>query len=177
MDRPAIESRWKRILPYLSRPAPTPTQPPVQRVSYSSRDADHPPLLAPRLRVGWSCISASWLGLPRHVFGWLYLSQQEEVQDMKSAYRLRGCLQLNFWTSWPVFAKLHTSGLPLQHIQNPKFCFPTNSNPNITEGTTWWILRRPFWVLFRQSELPSKNTTQLLMLECKLVADLGRLSY
>ena len=32
LDGPGIESRWRRDFPHLSRPAPEPTQPPVQWV-------------------------------------------------------------------------------------------------------------------------------------------------
>jgi hypothetical protein len=37
LDGPEIESRLERDLPHLSRPAPRPTQPPIQRVLGLSR--------------------------------------------------------------------------------------------------------------------------------------------
>ena len=37
LDVPGIESRWRRDFPHLSRPAPAPTQPPVQWVPVLSR--------------------------------------------------------------------------------------------------------------------------------------------
>jgi hypothetical protein len=58
LDGPGIESRWGRDFPHPSRLALGPTQPPIQRVPSLSgevkrpgRGADHPPLLAPRLRM------------------------------------------------------------------------------------------------------------------------------
>ena len=42
LDGPGIESQWGRYFPHLLRPAPGPTQPPVQEVPGLSRGKERP---------------------------------------------------------------------------------------------------------------------------------------
>jgi hypothetical protein len=58
LDGPGIESRWGRDFPHLFRPALRPTQLPIQWVPGLSpgvkrlgRGVDHPPHLAPRVKI------------------------------------------------------------------------------------------------------------------------------
>ena len=75
-DQISVEKRFSQP----SRPGPKPTQPPVHEVPDLSRVQSgrevvlttHP-LLAPKLRMGWSYTSHSPLCLSRHVMGGLYL--------------------------------------------------------------------------------------------------------
>ena len=69
-QRSGIESWWGRDFPHPSRPALGPTQPPIRwvpslyrGVKWPRRGVDHPPHLAPRLKIEQSYTSAPPLGL------------------------------------------------------------------------------------------------------------------
>jgi hypothetical protein len=77
LDGTRIESRCGQHFPWQSTPAPRPKLPPVKwqpglswGVKRPGRDADHPPQVARRLRIGWRHTSATLLCLQRHVMGW-----------------------------------------------------------------------------------------------------------